>query len=178
MPGEHRVRRPALRRDLRLVVVLGHSGCGAVAAAVDLYLDPDAYGAIAETHSLRTIIDRILFVVRIADKALERRCGPTASAEPGYRAALWEMAVYLNAALTAHDLARELGLIDGDGPSGWSTASTTSPAHRVGRDPDRRPAVVRPGPRTSERFLDLGDRLADDPGLDLRPPNRSGPVDL
>ncbi len=61
--------------SLRLVVVLGHSGCGAVGAAVDLYLDPVAYGAIAETHSLRSIIDRILVVVRIADKALERRCG-------------------------------------------------------------------------------------------------------
>jgi carbonic anhydrase len=101
--------------NLKLVVVLGHTGCGAVGAAVDLYLDPDAYGAIAETHALRSIVDRILVVVRVADKALERRCGLGRSNDPGYREALWQMAVYLNAALTAHDLSRELHASVADG---------------------------------------------------------------
>jgi carbonic anhydrase len=94
--------------SVKLVVVLGHSGCGAVGAAVDLYLDPVAYGAIAQTHSLRSVVDRISVVVRIADKALERRCGPGLSTDPGYKAALWHMAIFMNAALTAYDLAREL----------------------------------------------------------------------
>ena len=32
-----------LRDSLKLVVVLGHSGCGAVSAAVDVFLNPRAY---------------------------------------------------------------------------------------------------------------------------------------
>ena len=100
--------------DLRLMLVLGHTGCGAVAAAVDLYLTPDIYIDVVKTHSLRTIIDRILVVVRIADRSLQELCGPTTTKLPGYRAALWEMAVYLNAALTAHDLIRELQLTSHD----------------------------------------------------------------
>ncbi len=100
--------------SVRVVVVLGHTGCGAVGAAVELYLDPDAYGAIAVTHSLRSIVDRISVVVRVADKALARRFGDGVSGRPGYKAALWQMSVYLNAALTAHDLARELKDTDDD----------------------------------------------------------------
>ena len=149
-----------LSRDLRLVVVLGHSGCGAVAAAVDLYLNPAAYGAIAATHSLRTIIDRILFVVRIADKALERRCGPDVSSEPGYRATLWEMAVYLNAALTAHDLSLKLGFANGDGPVRVVYGVYDIATHLVGSAPRAEKAFT-PAPQTAEDFNDLSDRLAD-----------------
>jgi carbonic anhydrase len=32
-----------LRKSLRLLLVLGHSGCGALAAAVDAFLDPGGY---------------------------------------------------------------------------------------------------------------------------------------
>ena len=149
-----------LSSDLRLVVVLGHSGCGAVGAAVDLYLAPGGYIAIAATHSLRTIIDRILFVVRIADQALERRCGPSASAEPGYRTGLWEMSVYLNAALTVHDLSRELGLTGGDGPIRVVYSVYDLAAHRVAAIPNGDPSFA-PAPRTSDEFRDLGDRLAE-----------------
>jgi len=145
--------------SLRLVVVLGHTGCGAVGAAVDLYLDPDAYGAIAETHALRSIVDRILVVVRVADKALERRCGLGRSADPGYRAALWLMAVYLNAALTARDLSRELTTSVADGLQvvyGVYDLLT----QRVEMAPCDE-AAFGPAPRTSAEFASLGDRLAD-----------------
>jgi carbonic anhydrase len=145
--------------SLRLVVVLGHTGCGAVGAAVDLYLDPDAYGAIVETHALRSIVDRILVVVRVADKALERRCGPGLSTDPGYRLALWQMAVYLNAALTAHDLARELQPSETGGMEVvYGVYDLLS--QRVESAP-RAEATFSPAPRTSIEFTDLSNRLVD-----------------
>jgi carbonic anhydrase len=145
--------------SLKLVVVLGHTGCGAVGAAVDLYLDPDAYGAIAVTHALRSIVDRILVVVRVADKALERRCGPGCSNDPGYRAALWQMAVYLNAALTARDLARELEASVADG-MGVVYGVYDLVSQKVEAAP-RDEATFGPAPRTSAEFTDLSNRLVD-----------------
>src|SRR5262245_47226287 len=38
--------------SLKLLVVLGHSSCGAVTAAVDSYLAPRDYASIALTHAL------------------------------------------------------------------------------------------------------------------------------
>lgn len=145
--------------SLRLVVVLGHTGCGAVGAAVDLYLDPDAYGAIAETFALRSIVDRILVVVRVADKALERRCGLGRSSDPGYRSALLQIAVYLNAALTACDLARELHASIADGVQVvYGVYDLIS--QRVEAAP-RDDATFGPAPKTSAEFMALSDRLAD-----------------
>jgi len=149
-----------LAGGLRLVAVLGHTGCGAVAAAVDIYLNPDAYGSIAETHGLRSIIDRVLVAVRIADKALLRRRGPSAPAEPGYRAALWEMSVYLNAARTAQDLARELGLDRTDGRIRVVFGVYDLVSLRVGATPGDESAFA-PAPRDAGQFTALGDRLAD-----------------
>ena len=48
---------------LRLVVVLAHSGCGAMTAAVDLVLEPAGYLALATSHSLRKMLDRQLIVI-------------------------------------------------------------------------------------------------------------------
>jgi carbonic anhydrase len=145
--------------SLKLVVVLGHTGCGAVGAAVDLYLDPDAYGAIAETFALRSILDRILVAVRVADKALERRCGLGRSSDPGYRAALWQMAVYLNAALTARDLARMLQTSVAHGMEVvYSVYDLVSQkVEAVPRTED----AFGPAPKTSAEFAELSDRLAD-----------------
>jgi carbonic anhydrase len=44
-----------LGESLKLIVVLGHSGCGAVTAAVDVFLDPKAYLSLAEKHALRNV---------------------------------------------------------------------------------------------------------------------------
>jgi len=41
-----------LKDSLRLLVVLGHSGCGAVTAAVDSYLSPDDYPEVGFGHAL------------------------------------------------------------------------------------------------------------------------------
>jgi carbonic anhydrase len=100
--------------SLKLVVVLGHSGCGAVTAAVDMYLEPTDYPDLALTHGLRSLIDRIMIAVRGAAKALERALGSPPEPGPQYRAALIDVAVFLNAALTAFDLRRELESV-GDG---------------------------------------------------------------
>ena len=56
--------------SLKLIVVLGHSGCGAVSAAVDVFLKPEAYlDARGQAH-LRGILDRLLVVVHAAAKRM------------------------------------------------------------------------------------------------------------
>ena len=45
--------------SLKIVVILGHSGCGAVSAAVDVFLEPKRYLSLATSHSLRGILDRL-----------------------------------------------------------------------------------------------------------------------
>ena len=97
-----------LGKSLKLVVVLGHSMCGAVSAAVDSYLAPKNYAQIAFTHSLRSLVDRIQTAVRGAASALENVGGPSIERAPEYRDALIETAVYLNAAITAYDVQREI----------------------------------------------------------------------
>ena len=62
-------------RTLRLLLVLGHSGCGAVTAAVNTYLDPQDFSDIASTHALRSLVDRIMIAVRGAAKWLGKLGG-------------------------------------------------------------------------------------------------------
>jgi carbonic anhydrase len=97
-----------LGQSLKVAVVLGHSGCGAVAAAVAGYETPADYVDIAATHALRSLVDRIQIAVRGAAKALRETAGPAVARHPHYQHALVEVAVYLNAALTAYDLQREI----------------------------------------------------------------------
>jgi len=101
--------------SLKLVVVLGHSGCGAVSAAVDLFLEPRGYLALAGLHSLRGILDRLMLAVHAAAKRLAAIHGPAVIDRPGYREALIETAIAANAALAAHTVQHELGRGDTDG---------------------------------------------------------------
>jgi carbonic anhydrase len=94
--------------SLKLVVVLGHSGCGAVSAAVDVVLNPQTYLALAERHALRSILDRLLVVVHAAAKKMVAVYGPEVSRRRGYRDALIEAAVVSNAALSAYTVQEEL----------------------------------------------------------------------
>ena len=98
-----------LGESLKLVVVLGHSGCGAVSAAVDVFLDPRSYLALATDHALRGILDRILVVIQAASKALSSAYGSDVTTRAGYRAALIESVCVTNAALAAHALQQHLG---------------------------------------------------------------------
>ena len=95
-------------RSLRLVVVMGHSQCGAVTAAVDTFLRPRTYLPLAANYPLRSIVDAILVAVRSASLALEAAHGARVIAQPGYRAALVETSVALNACLAAFALKQEL----------------------------------------------------------------------
>jgi carbonic anhydrase len=96
-----------LGESLKLLVVLGHTGCGAVTAAVDAYLLPGSYLALATSHALRSVVDRISIAVRAAVRALETEYGGGVAEAPGYRDALVETAVVVHAALTAFTLATE-----------------------------------------------------------------------
>lgn len=91
----------AFDKSLKLFVVLGHSRCGAVTAAADAFIDPAKYLRLASSHALRSIIDRIFPAVRAAHWGLEEVYGQKIEAVEGYRDALIETTVALNAALTA-----------------------------------------------------------------------------
>ena len=93
--------------SLRLLVVLGHTGCGAVAAAVQAFMEPHTYLDFATSHPLRAVIERILVAVRAAHRALEQVYGQEVEETPGYADALRETAVVLNSAMMAASLKSE-----------------------------------------------------------------------
>jgi carbonic anhydrase len=93
-----------LADSIKLVVVLGHSGCGAVTAAVDAYLNPLKYSSARTTYMLRSILHRIFVPVHQAAKGLERVWGSDAPNMPDYRRSLIESSVCLNAAHAAYNL--------------------------------------------------------------------------
>jgi carbonic anhydrase len=92
---------------LKLLVVLAHANCGAVSEAVDVYLQPSKYLDIATDYSVRCIEDQVLLSVRVAAMSLESLHGSKAMKRRGYRSALLEVAVVLNAAWSAYCLRKE-----------------------------------------------------------------------
>ena len=94
--------------SIKLIAVLGHSGCGAVSAAVDIFLDPRRYFEHAATHSLRGILDRMLVVVQASAIRMQEVFGPDVVHYPGYRSALIEASIVVNAALAAYTVDQEL----------------------------------------------------------------------
>jgi carbonic anhydrase len=99
--------------SVRLLAVLGHTGCGAVSAAVDTYLFPETYLSVALNFPLQSIISKLMGPVRGASQALTANYGPEAKTHPGFRQALIEASVLLNAALSAdvlhHTFREQLG---------------------------------------------------------------------
>jgi len=98
-----------LSESLRLVVVLGHGGCGAVAATVDAFLDPVTYPSVVPTPGLRSVVDHIFISVRAAADALRDAHGAGVTDLPGYRAGLLETSVAINAGLVASTVDNEIG---------------------------------------------------------------------
>lgn len=105
-----------LKDSLKLIVVLGHSKCGAVTAAVDTHLSPDAYVNIACTFPLRSLVDQIQIAVRGATHALEKYVGVAMPDKSMYRSLLVGITAYVNAAVSALELQREMRLYDSAGP--------------------------------------------------------------
>jgi carbonic anhydrase len=101
--------------SLKLIVVLGHSGCGALTAAVDVFLNPGDYLPLVTKHSLRNILDRLLVVVHASARKLLAAFGHGVVDHPGYRQALIESSVVTNAALAAYSIQQEIATGD---PSG------------------------------------------------------------
>src|SRR5262249_500804 len=98
----------ALRDSVQCVVMLGHTRCGAVTGAVDCYLQPHRYWSQSMPPTLRTIVQRIFVAVSEADHGLQKSWGPDARDRPGYREALIDSAVCLNAAQAAFDLRQQV----------------------------------------------------------------------
>jgi carbonic anhydrase len=98
-----------LGRSLKLIVVLGHSGCGAVTGAVDVFLDPGDYLSLATKHSLRNILDRLLVVIQTCARKLATTFGPDVVHRPRYREALIEASIVTNAALAAYSIQQGFG---------------------------------------------------------------------
>ena len=69
--------------SIKIIAVLGHSGCGAVSAAVDIFMEPRRYLELATSHSLRGIVDRILVVVQPPPCGCRRCLGQMSSVIPG-----------------------------------------------------------------------------------------------
>ena len=147
--------------SLRIALVLGHTECGAVTAAVESYLSPETYADIAFSFPLRSLVDRIQVAVRGAAKALEQEYGPTVCNRAGYKQAVRDMAVYLNAAVTAYDLGREIE------PCGtdlnvvfavYDISTVAVQAHPDGPDGGARTFAVAPG--SSDDFAELANAWA------------------
>jgi carbonic anhydrase len=92
--------------SLKLIVVLGHSGCGAVSAAVDVFQNSAGYLSLATVHSFRAILDRLLVVVQASERKLVSAFGADVVHRMGYRRALLEVAIITNAAWSAYEIQR------------------------------------------------------------------------
>jgi carbonic anhydrase len=98
----------ALSESVKVIVVLGHSGCGAVTGAVDAYLQPLKFWSKRTTPALRSILQKIFVSVRESANVLDEVWGREARNSPYFRDALIETAVCLNAAQAAFALRQEI----------------------------------------------------------------------
>ena len=100
----------ALSESVKVIVVLGHSGCGAVTGAVDAYLRPLKFWSRTTTPALRSILQKIFVSVRESANGLDEVWGREARNSPYFREALIETTVCLNTAQAAFALRQEIEL--------------------------------------------------------------------
>jgi carbonic anhydrase len=162
--------------SLRVLVVLGHTGCGAVSAAVDVYLSPKHAVGIAFSRSLRTVVNHILVAVRSAALSLEQAWGADVLEDPHYREALIELAVPLNAAITAYQLRQELKTHQTGGPE-VSYGVFDLASARVSGPPDLETVNLSPAPTAPEELVELGVQLARSPAVTRHLHMIPGPIE-
>jgi carbonic anhydrase len=145
----------------KLIVVLGHSGCGAVTAAADVFLQPSRYLSLATQHSLRLVLDGLLVVVQACALRLTHVFGPEVSQQPGYRNALIEAAIITNAALSAYSVQQALGALHADGlGAAYGVYLLETRAVWAPRPDDVNGAGLAIAPQDAETFGRIGDAIA------------------
>ena len=148
--------------DLKVVLVLGHSGCGAVTAAVDAYLTPVKYLGLAATHQIRRIVDALFPAVRGAATSLESVWGADVEKAPGWRAALVECSVIVNAALAASILEKSFGTPTNERRFVFGIYDLATRRVHVPSSPERDEPVagMQDAPRSDDDFRLLAVRVA------------------
>ena len=145
---------------VQIVAVVGHTGCGAVGAAVTSYLNPKSYTEIAFSRSLRAVVNHVLVAVRSAALSLEQVWGPDVARDDGYPQALGVLSVYMNAGITAYQLARELGL-GADRPDVvFGVYDLASSKVGFPADPNGYTTKLAPAPADPNQLVELGRTLA------------------
>ncbi len=95
--------------SLKLILVVGHRNCGAVHSGVEAH-DDDPSSLLERVgstpHPLAAIVARIAPVVTVSAWAIDSSYGPGSSRDKKHTEVLSEIAVYLNAAWGAYELAR------------------------------------------------------------------------
>ena len=153
-----------LNDSLRTGVVLGHTGCGAVTAAVDMYLAPREFTNLSVRHPVRSLVDRIMLAVRAASRALHEHYGDYDPPQDEYRKQLISTSIYLNAAVTAFDVQREVRDIRGDDVQiafgVYNVSRSRVSALPLEREDSDSPTFL-PAPGSAEEFAALASRVVE-----------------
>jgi carbonic anhydrase len=147
--------------SVKIAVVLGHSACGAVGAAVDAFRNPSEFLDLASSLPLRSLVDRIMASVRASANALSVVHGEGVVRRPGYATVLRGLSVGMNAAYTAYCLGVELARAGGQGiPVVWGIYDLAT--RRVSIPGAAAPGLGAP-PADAEGFRALARALASSP---------------
>lgn len=159
----------AMKDSLRMALVLGHTNCGAVSAAVNTYLNPWDYLEKIPSPAVRSIVDQILTPVRKSAAVLETIWGADAVRMPHYKEVLTRTAIFVNAAQGAYRLRQALeqegstdvgvyyGVFDLATHRIWSLPEHQDSKHRTDAPADARLAAA---PTNINEFEETAVRMA------------------
>ena len=148
-----------LSDDLKLIVVLGHSGCGALTSAVDVFLNPTDYLSLAGKHSLRYILDALLIVVQACAKKIHAAFGPEILHHPGYRRALIEASIVTHAALAAFSIRQEIQTSQTGSQIAYGVYLLETRQVWTPYASEMKGSGLMPAPYNAAEFVELGDAI-------------------